>query len=178
MKYVLFEHAGSGNHGCEAIVRSTVDILGDNEYYLQSNNIEEDIKFGLDAITHLIELKNKTVSPKSLQGILMRVQSKLNPAIGYDDRESLIRNHELLIKDSVALSIGGDNYCYAGIIHSMRDKLNAFKLKNIPMILWGCSVDRDYLDKTTIEDLKKYTLITVRESLSDEMLQGIGMRNN
>ena len=82
MKYVLFEHAGSGNHGCEAIVRSTVDILGDNEYYLQSNNIEEDIKFGLDAITHLIELKNKTVSPKSLQGILMRVQSKLNPAIG------------------------------------------------------------------------------------------------
>lgn len=178
MKYVLFEHAGSGNHGCEAIVRSTVDILGDNEYYLQSNNIEEDIKFGLDAITHLIELKNKTVSPKSLQGILMRVQSKLNPAIGYDDRESLIRNHELLIKDSVALSIGGDNYCYAGIIHSMRDKLNAFKLKNIPMILWGCSVDRDYLDKTTIEDLKKYTLITVRESLSEEVLQGIGIRNN
>lgn len=177
MKYVLFEHAGAGNHGCEAIVRSTVNMLGDNEYYLQSNNIEEDIKFGLDTITHSIALNNKIVSPKSFQGILMRVQSKLNPTIDYDDRESLMRNHGLLIKDSVALSIGGDNYCYAGIIHSMRDKLNAFRLKNIPMVLWGCSVDRDYLDKATIEDLKKYTLITVRESLSAEVLQEIGVGN-
>lgn len=178
MKYVLFEHAGAGNHGCEAIVRSTVNMLGDNEYYLQTNNLEEDIKFGLNDITHSIVLKNKTVSSKSLKGLLMRIQSRLNPTIGYDARESVIRNHELLIKDSVALSIGGDNYCYAGIIHSMRDKLNAFKLKNIPTILWGCSVDRDYLDKATVEDLKNYTLVTVRESLSAEVLQEIGIKEN
>ena len=27
MKYVMFEHAGSGNHGCEAIVRGTLKII-------------------------------------------------------------------------------------------------------------------------------------------------------
>lgn len=175
MKYVLFEHAGAGNHGCEAIVRSTVNMLGNNEYYLQTDNIKEDIEFGLNSITHPIVLNNVTISPNSLKGISMRIQSRLNPNIGYDDRESMIRNQELLIKDSIALSIGGDNYCYAGIIHSMRDKLNAFKLKKIPTVLWGCSIDRDYLDKATIEDLKNYALITVRESLSVEVLQEIGV---
>lgn len=178
MKYVLFEHAGAGNHGCEAIVRSTVNLLGDNEYYLQTDNMKEDIEFGLNSITHPIMLKNITISPKSLKGISMRIQSRLNPNIDYDARESMLRNHELLIKDSIALSIGGDNYCYAGIIHSMRDKLNAFKLKKIPTVLWGCSVDRDYLDKATVEDLKKYALITVRESLSAEVLQEIDIKKN
>lgn len=178
MKYVLFEHAGAGNHGCEAIVRSTVNMLGDNEYYLQTNNIKEDTEFGLSSITYPIVLKNITISPKSLKGIGMRIQSRLNSDIDYDTRESMIRNRQLLIKDSIALSIGGDNYCYAGIIHSMRDKLNAFKLKKIPVVLWGCSVDRDYLDKVTIEDLKKYALITVRESLSAEVLREIGVEKN
>lgn len=178
MKYVLFEHAGAGNHGCEAIVRSTVNMLGNNEYYLQTNNIKEDIEFGLNSIAYPIVLKNITIPPKSLKGIGMRIQSRLNPKIDYDARESMMRNHELLIKDSVALSIGGDNYCYAGIIHSMRDKLNALKLKKIPTVLWGCSVDRDYLDKATIEDLKKYALITVRESLSAEVLREIGIEKN
>lgn len=178
MKYVLFEHAGAGNHGCEAIVRSTVNMLGDNEYYLQTNNIKEDTEFGLTSITHPIISKNTIISPKSLKGIGMRIQSKLNPNIDYDVRESMIRNHELLIKDSIALSVGGDNYCYAGIIHSMRDKLNAFEAKKIPAVLWGCSVDRDYLDRETIEDLKKYALITVRESLSAEVLQEIGIKEN
>lgn len=178
MKYVLFEHAGAGNHGCEAIVRSTVNMLGDNEYYLQTNNIKEDTEFGLSSITYPIVLKNITISPKSLKGIGMRIQSRLNSDIDYDTRESMIRNRQLLIKDSIALSIGGDNYCYAGIIHSMRDKLNAFKLKKIPVVLWGCSVDRDYLDKVTIEDFKKYALITVRESLSAEVLREIGVEKN
>lgn len=176
MKYVLFEHAGAGNHGCEAIIRSTVNMLGDNEYYLQTNNIKEDTEFGLNSITHPIVLNNVTISPNSLKGISMRIQSRLNPNLGYDDRESMIRNQKLLIKDSIALSIGGDNYCYAGIIHSMRDKLNAFKLKKIPTVLWGCSIDRDYLDKAMIEDLKNYALITVRESLSAEVLQEIGVK--
>ena len=79
MKYVLFEHAGAGNHGCEAIVRSTVNMLGDNEYYLQTNNIKEDTEFGLNSITYPIILKNTTISPKSLKGIGMRIQSRLNP---------------------------------------------------------------------------------------------------
>jgi hypothetical protein len=50
MKVVMFAHAGSGNHGCEAIVRSTCDILGDNDYHLESSGWEEDQKFGLDKL--------------------------------------------------------------------------------------------------------------------------------
>ena len=31
MKYVLYMHGGSGNHGCEAIVRTTANMLGGPE---------------------------------------------------------------------------------------------------------------------------------------------------
>lgn len=178
MKYVMFEHAGSGNHGCEAIVRSTQKILGDSEYYLQSFTWNEDIRYGISDKVRPIILQNKIVERNSVNGIIMRAQSRINPSIDYDTRESIYRNKDLLIRNSVALSIGGDNYCYAGIINSMRDKLRAFRAKSIPTVLWGCSIDHTYLDKYTINDLNGYNLITARESCTMEILDGVGIRDN
>ena len=34
MKFFLYGHNGSGNHGCEAIVRSTCKILNENNDYI------------------------------------------------------------------------------------------------------------------------------------------------
>ena len=47
--YVLYAHDGSGNHGCEALVRSTCAILGANKenVVLMSTRPEEDEKYGL-----------------------------------------------------------------------------------------------------------------------------------
>lgn len=176
MKYVMFEHAGAGNHGCEAIVRSTINILGTSEeYYLQTFNSSEDTEYRLNEIANLITQDNQTLDRNSVKGLMMRVQSRITPGLNYDDIECLYRNKRILIKPSIALSIGGDNYCYAGIVHSMRDKLNAFSMKKIPTVLWGCSVDRTYLDKATIADLKKYSLITARESLTVNVLNEVGI---
>ena len=44
-KLIMYPHGGSGNHGCEAIVRSTIDIM--NEVF--SNNIDETILFSTRA---------------------------------------------------------------------------------------------------------------------------------
>ena len=45
-KFFLYGHNGSGNHGCEAIVRSTCKILreefGDVDITLASGNTNED----------------------------------------------------------------------------------------------------------------------------------------
>ena len=47
MKTILFMHGGSGNHGCEAIVRTTSELLGGpKDVVLWSQNREEDIKYG------------------------------------------------------------------------------------------------------------------------------------
>lgn len=175
MKYMMFEHAGSGNHGCEAIVRSTTSMLGNQDYYLESINPDEDIKYGINSVTNIVQANSNCVSQNSLRGFYWRIQGKFNRSLDFDDRERLYRYRNLLMKDSLALSIGGDNYCYAGIIGSMRDKLKAFRMKNIPTVLWGCSVDRTYLDDATINDLKKYSLITARESLTMQVLQEVGI---
>ena len=176
-KYVLFEHAGSGNHGCEAIVRSTQKMLEGNQFYLQTLNPNQDKHYGIDKLAKLVSVREGEVDRNSLQGLKMRIESRLNPVLDYTQRDCLYRNKNILIKDSIALSIGGDNYCYGGIILSMRDKLKAFELKGIPTVLWGCSIDLKHLNKETIADLKKYTLITARESLTVEVLDSIGIRD-
>ena len=51
----LYAHNGSGNHGCEAIVRSTVKLLRDQNITLISSKPEEDEKYGLGAICNVIK---------------------------------------------------------------------------------------------------------------------------
>lgn len=177
MKYVMFEHAGSGNHGCEAIVRSTISMLGENEYYLESANPSEDSKFGISELTNLIRTSDLRVSPNSIKGIYWRLQGKFDKSLDFDDRERLYRHKKLLMNNAVALSIGGDNYCYAGIIGSMRDKLKAFHHFGMKTVLWGCSIGPEYLDMLTVNDLKSYDLITVRESLTRKLLAEHGIDN-
>lgn len=47
MKKVLYMHGGSGNHGCEAIIRTTAKLLGGPEdVVLWSFEREEDIRYG------------------------------------------------------------------------------------------------------------------------------------
>ena len=175
MKYVMFEHAGSGNHGCEAIVRTTVDMLGKNEYYLQTLDPDDDRRYGIDKLAVLVESSTDSVRRDSLQGYMLRIKSRIMPGMDYDVLDSINRHSALLKKDAVALSIGGDNYCYNGIIGSMRDKLRAFSAKNIPCVLWGCSIDEKYLDESVVRDLKRYSLITARESLTVETLAKHGI---
>ena len=177
MKYLLFGHAGSANHGCEAIVRSTIKILGKNDYYLQSKKWQEDVEFGIDKLVHPRLLKNKKINRNSPLDILFRLKSRLS-TYGYDDFVNEYVHKPILMKDSVALSIGGDNYCYYGIIHELRAILKAFRKNDIPAVLWGCSVDRNYIDAATIEDLKSYRLITARESETVQVLKEFGIEKN
>lgn len=178
MKYIMFEHAGSGNHGCEAIVRSTMDLLGNNEYFLQSLNVEEDKHYLGNEHVKLIESKTGFVDRNSYCGLIMRMRQRLSSKYDYDILESLYRHSELLKKNSIALSIGGDNYCYYATIDSMRDKLRAFSFRGIPCVLWGCSIDQNFLNEWTKNDLSYYSLITARESLTLEYLENIGLRDN
>ena len=177
MKYVMFEHAGSGNHGCEAIVRTTVNMLGKNKYYLQTLNPSEDKYYGIGEFVELVESKTDSVKRNSFNGYKMRIKSRLHVDLDYDTQDSLYRHATLIKKNAIALSIGGDNYCYKGIIGSMRDKLRAFRVKNIPCILWGCSIDENYLDELVVKDLQQYSLITARESLTIETLEKYGIKD-
>ena len=53
MRFLLYPHGGSGNHGCEAIVRSMVRLIG-GEFVLASSNPNEDLRYGLENICEII----------------------------------------------------------------------------------------------------------------------------
>ena len=40
-KFNFYPHSGSGNHGCEAIIRSTVDLFPQNDIVVFTNHPEE-----------------------------------------------------------------------------------------------------------------------------------------
>lgn len=173
---VLYYHGGSANHGCEAIVRSTYKILNE-PITLFSSSIAEEKKYKVDHIVNVEEDIYRPVKRNSLQYIDSVLYSKLYRSdykfIKYGHREFL----DSVSQGDICLSIGGDNYCYAGT-----DKLGFYNRmlheKGAKTVLWGCSIEPSVLTENVIKDLKKYDLITVRESLSFEGLQSVGIRDN
>ena len=56
MKIVLYGNGGSGNHGCEAIVRGTFELLQES-FLIASEAVEEDKKYGLEKLGDIYEAK-------------------------------------------------------------------------------------------------------------------------
>lgn len=170
-KYRLFPHGGSGNHGCEAIVRTTVNMLNENEIILYSEQIDEDIRYLGE---HFVCLKSpsKSYMRNSAQywkAFFNRyIQRKIDAydALYY---QPLIADCD---KDSVLLSIGGDNYCYGE--NEYIYMVNRYiRKKGIKTVLWGCSVEPEAISQKMTEDLKEYDYIFARESITYNALKKI-----
>ena len=54
-KILMYMHAGSGNHGCEAIVNSTCHLLNQPEVYVLTNDKAEDERYSLGSLCNLIQ---------------------------------------------------------------------------------------------------------------------------
>ena len=72
----LYFHGGSGNHGCEAIVRSTVGLLG-GEITLLSQYPQQDLSYGVDQICRVAEDTNVPLHRGSLKWFLSSLETKL-----------------------------------------------------------------------------------------------------
>lgn len=177
-KFFLYGHNGSGNHGCEAIVRSTAKILKntykDIEIKLASNGANEDKFYGLDKVVSIIDEKvnNNKLSLSFLNAYFTYKILNNNLKLEQLPYKKTFNN---LDKGTVALSIGGDNYCYPGwqrfeMLH------NILRYNNIKTVLWGCSVEPSKIDEKMAEDLKNYDLIITRETLTLEALNRIGAK--
>lgn len=173
-KIALYAHGGSGNHGCEAIVRSLAKYLHLSEKdYLLSNKSKEDICYGLN--NYLII---KDVRSKINTGFLYRIKSKFcsNPDKYY--YRQLYKHLPCLIKDfDIAYSIGGDNYCYRGMDLEMMVMHQLIRKTGVKTVLMGCSVEPKSLSDEILDDLKLYDTIYCRESLTYDSLSHYGFTN-
>lgn len=171
MKVLMYPHGGAGNRGCEAIVRSTNKILGENEYILFSTACDQDQEVGLGNICSIKSQmqKIKRVSLGYLQALIQNRILHNEEAFDYLVHKGIF---DECGKKTIALSIGGDNYCYGEATHIYL--MNKYiRKKGVPNVLWGCSVEEKDITEKMEKDLKGYDLIYARESLSYETLRKI-----
>lgn len=173
MNIYLYAHGGSKNHGCEAIVRSTSSIFHDYKTLLLSYAPHEDIEYGVDNICNLVTSTGVMIEKCSLRFVIsyliLKVLNKTEPL----DKLYILKQLSLVSEDSIAFSIGGDNYCYNRNKKFAEYRAQVQK-KKIKAILWGCSIEPSSLtDKKLRQDLSRYDLITARESITYKALKPI-----
>lgn len=172
MKIILSPHGGSGNHGCEAIVRATKKLFRDDDIELFSGSTDEDIRYGLG---HGCKLSSPTepvnrLSYKYLTARLSDDTAKLDK-LAFAPILRAAKNSDLV------MSIGGDNYCY-GINNHILLVNRAVRDLGKKTVLWGCSIEQSALDNSVIfEDLKSFTLIIARESITYNALTAKRLKN-
>jgi len=174
-KYILYGHDGSNNHGCEALVRSTVMLLEDlcNDITLISTAPEEDEYYHLNQLCKIIKRgecgqvnRNSLAFLRAYSDLKLRKNSWAMDAIHIGRGANIHKN-------DIALSIGGDSYCY-GTINQQQliNEHNIWKYNGLKTVLWGCSIEPKLLeDEDMAEDIRQFDLITVRESISYEAIK-------
>ena len=177
-KVILYMHGGSGNRGCEAIVRSTLALLGCAKEHVTvlSHSIIEDREAGLEKICELLPGKNKSVEQLNL---LQRGLANIYNRLFHSELMYFKMMYKLFeqtdFHEAVALSIGGDNYCYNGSEQDLAWHNRIVKERGGTSVLWGCSVEPSLLTKRVVADLKSYDLITARESITYNALKQVGV---
>ena len=165
-KIFLYAHGGSGNHGCEAIVRATARILQGNELYLISSRPDEDRRYGTADVAKVILDTDGTVPRCSLDFLKAYAALKLRKDFIPMEKLQYKAAFDHIRPGDIAMSIGGDNYCYADVYkYTMFHEMA--KARRAKTVLWGCSVEPELVRTTEIaRDLASYDLITARESIS------------
>ncbi len=171
-KLVMYLHGGSGNHGCEAIVNSTCHMLGELPKLLVTNSEKEDRYYSLDGLCEI--LQERKIDEHFLAHVWYYAWRDPESFMRYRFREVLGKNLAPLY-----LSVGGDMYCYE---ISKKEAILAnrtFHKAGAKTVLWGCSLEPELLkEPEVVEDMKRYTLITPRESITMQALSDAGITRN
>lgn len=167
-KLIMYMHAGSGNHGCEAIVNSLCHMIKE-DVVLVSYAGNEDKQYSLKDLCDIVQ--ERRFEEHRIMHVLYYLYRKLT-----GDKESFIRYRygEIFKKKSIplAISIGGDNYCYDTMLNDLRLANGAFNKAGAGTVLLGCSIEPELIDREDIlKDLSGYHTIIARESITYEALK-------
>ena len=175
-RIVMYLHGGSGNHGCEAIINSTCSMLQDIPKLLVTNSEKEDKTYSLEPLCDILQER------KIAEHFFAHVWYYVWRAV-FHDPESFMRYRfrQVLGKNRAPLymSTGGDMYCYEISKKEAIVANSTFCRAGGKTILWGCSLEPELLqDAEVVEDMKRYALITPRESITEEALHKAGITEN
>lgn len=171
MKVFLCGDTGRLNRGCEAIVRGTVEVLGNKALYLATFAPEQNRpmvkELGISMISYATY---PTAIHRAFYGGIRRVIKK--SLAGFNVIQKPL--FKKMGQDDICLNIGGDTYCYHRPAMSL--SLNNYTHKNkIKNILWCCSIEKGKLQGEILKDLNKYEYIFAREQITVNNLLASGI---
>ena len=173
MKVSLYGNGSARNHGCEAIVRGTAEVLGkEHTYRILSEDPRDDAAYGLERMAEILPAK----SPRKYDLSFLKAYAKLKLTGNFVDLDGLYYLPGIRAQKGqtdIALSVGGDNYCYGGTgIYAYLNK--AYHKQNIKTVLWGCSIEPEVVaDPEVSKDLAAYDAIVARESITYEAVRKV-----
>ena len=175
-KVFLYNHGGSENHGCEALVRTVCELFKEENLILYSEMPQQDLHYGIQQFANVKSAKNaySKLSPSFIKAYYSL--KKKNDYFPLD-----ILPYRKTIKEfrtgDIEISVGGDIYCYDDYpkyiqLHQMICQ------RGCKTILLGCSLNEKlFNDPKFVEDMKSYDCILARESLTYELLKKAGFKS-
>lgn len=175
-KVFLYNHGGSENHGCEALVRTVCELFKEENLILYSEMPQQDLHYGIQQFANVKSAKNaySKLSPSFIKAYYSL--KKKNDYFPID-----ILPYRKTIKEfrtgDIEISVGGDIYCYDDYpkyiqLHQMICQ------RGCKTILLGCSMNEKlFNDPKFVEDMKSYDYISARESLTYELLKKAGLKS-
>lgn len=202
---IIYEHAGSGNHGCEAIAATVVaglrkeaerNGIPQEAYaapFLASHDTAQDERYGLDSAVARGDcrlLQERILKRGSLRHLFYHAlqlteiddaakeRFRLRDALG-----TVAWNRQGGQRRPVAIAIGGDNYCYPEMVPDLCRAHALFRERLCRTVLYGCSIEPAFLHDAQFggllrDDLKRYDRIVARESLSYRALLEAGIEKD
>ena len=168
--FLLYGHGGAYNHGAEAIVKTTIAFIRetypDAQIILSSHFPCQDREFQIDA--------DEIIGPDRSFWERERATDSIK-----EKEECALKMYERALahinKDTLLLSVGGDNYCYPNwhrlaVFQKMAQSVGA------KSILWFCSVEPGAISDAMLDVLGTHSLILARESITYDTLCAKGLR--
>lgn len=174
VEYISYFYGGSDNKGCEALLKTIIKNIGESreKHAVITFRKRDDLEARLDKqIKYIVE---PTLTDRN-----KKIEYMGNVKFNFEDMG--IKN---ILKDTkegvVALSVGGDNYCYGEYVNSLLRQYNELMHEcKIKTALLGCSIEPEVLkNEEVLRDLNMYDLIIARESLTYNALINAGINKN
>jgi len=189
-KILITGHAGSENRGCEMILRGTIDILRryvkSVDISLNSRQPQSDRVALRGKNDGIIIYDNDSYSEKAMKRFSFQWFVTRSKRITLKDinpfffQGILPFNRDTYLNKDVVMHIGGDNFCYDNLAKLSFAELHLAKLNGAQTVIWGASIGPFHPkdENKYAKELRKVDLITVREELTIEYLQKIGVEEN
>lgn len=179
MQLSVYGHGGSTNHGNEAIVRGMCKLFINERIKLYSFLPEIDKKFGLDQICDL-EAMDRQYSRYSKEHLISALLFRLPLGSGIHNKYKFSPFLENISGSGIYLLEAGDQYCEGDKHRNYYAYLNKeITARGGKTVMLGCTINPEILEnKDVVSDLRKYSLIIARESITYNALLNAGMTDN